>query len=40
MIAKQIAFRHGSDINVQSEVGKGTKFSFSFEKCTAMEDYE
>ena len=40
MIAKQIASRHGSDINVQSEVGKGTKFSFSFEECTAMEDYE
>ncbi|MBU5478585.1 HAMP domain-containing histidine kinase [Eubacterium sp. MSJ-13] len=40
MIAKQIALRHGSEIKVQSEVGKGTKFSFSFEECTAMEDYE
>lgn len=40
MIAKQIAMRHGSDIKVQSEPGKGTKFSFSFEECTAMDDYE
>lgn len=40
MIAKQIALRHGSDISVQSEVGKGTKFSFSFDECTVMEDYE
>ena len=40
MIAKQIAMRHGSDIKVQSEPGKGTKFSFSFYECTAMDDYE
>lgn len=40
MIAKQIAMRHDSDIKVQSEPGKGTKFSFSFYECTAMDDYE
>ena len=40
MIAKQIAMRHGSDIEVHSELGKGTKFSFSFDECTIMDDYE
>lgn len=32
MIAKQIAIRHGGDIEVQSKVGKGTTFKFSFDK--------
>lgn len=40
MIAKQIALRHGSDIQVESELGKGTRFSFEFEECTSMEEYE
>lgn len=40
MIAKQIALRHGSDIKVESELEKGTKFSFEFEECTSMEEYE
>lgn len=30
-IAKQIALKHGSDIKVISEVGKGTEFVFEFE---------
>jgi signal transduction histidine kinase len=31
MIARQIALKHGGTIQVSSEVGKGTEFSFEFE---------
>lgn len=40
MIAKQIALRHGGNLSVESEEGKGTTFSFSFEECTSIEEYE
>ena len=39
MIAKQIALRHDGDIRVESEVGAGTAFFFSFEECTCVEDF-
>lgn len=40
MIAKQIALRHGCDIMVESEIEQGTKFSFEFEECVSMDEYE
>lgn len=40
MIAKQIALRHNGDIEVESEAGVGTCFSFVFEECTSLEDYQ
>ena len=39
MIVKQIALRHGGDIQVESEAGQGTTFSFAFEECTCVEDF-
>lgn len=39
MIAKQIALRHGGDIQVDSELQKGTAFIFAFEECTCVEDF-
>ena len=40
MIARQIALRHDGDIQVESTVGEGTTFYFSFAELTAMEEYE
>jgi len=40
MIAKQIALKHNSIMSVQSKEGEGTTFSFIFDECTSMEDYE
>lgn len=40
MIAKQIALRHDGDIRVESVVGEGSTFYFSFAEMTAMEGYE
>ena len=39
MIARQIALRHGGDIQVESQEGEGTAFLFSFEECS-IEDAE
>lgn len=40
MIAKQISLKHDGELTVQSEIGKGTTFSFTFDECTSMEGYE
>lgn len=40
MIARGIALKHGSDIHVESEEGKGSAFIFTFEECTAPEEFE
>ncbi len=40
MIAKNIALRHGSDIGLSSEPGKGSCFMFEFEECTDTSAYE
>lgn len=40
MIARQIALRHGGEIRVESEQGKGSTFFFEFEELTSMEEYE
>ena len=40
MIARQIALKHDGTVSVQSEKGKGTKFTFVFDECTSMEEYE
>lgn len=40
MIARQIALRHGGEIRVESEKGKGSTFFFEFEELTSMEEYE
>ncbi len=40
MIARQIALRHGGDITVESEEGKGATFYFDFEECTSTEGFE
>ncbi len=40
MIARQIALKHGGTVSVQSEKGRGTKFTFVFDECTSMEEYE
>lgn len=40
MIAKQIALRHGGDIEVQSVLNEGSVFSFSFEECTCVDEFE
>lgn len=40
MIARQIALRHGGEIRVESRVGEGTTFYFSFAELTSMEGYE
>ncbi len=39
MIAKQIALRHGGDIQVESVENEGTIFRFAFEECTCVEDF-
>lgn len=39
MIARQISLRHGAEIVVDSEEGKGTTFTFLFEPCTDVEDF-
>lgn len=40
MIAKQIALRHDGDIQVESTVGEGSTFYFSFAELTSMDEYE
>lgn len=40
MIAKQISLKHGGELAVDSEQGKGTTFLFVFDECTSMEGYE
>ena len=40
MIAKQIALRHNSDIEVDSVLQEGTTFSFSFQECTCFDGFE
>lgn len=40
MIAKQIALKHGGDIQVSSTEGEGTKFMFQFDEIQNLEDYE
>ena len=40
MIAKQIAIKHGGDIQVSSTEGEGTKFMFQFDEIQNLEDYE
>ena len=40
MIARQIALRHGGDIRVQSQEGKGTTFYFEFEECMSTEEFD
>lgn len=40
MIASQIALRHGGEIRVESKVGEGTTFYFSFAELTSMEGFE
>ena len=40
MIARQIALKHDGTLSVQSEKGKGTKFTFVFDECTSMDEYE
>lgn len=40
MIARQIALRHSGDIRVESEENVGTCFSFVFEECTSVDDYQ
>ncbi len=40
MIAQKIANRHGSDIRVESEEGKGSSFLFRFDECTSTEDFD
>jgi len=39
MIARQIALRHGGDIQVESVKDEGTIFRFVFEECTCVEDF-
>ena len=39
MIARQIALRHGGDIQVESVENEGTVFRFDFEECTCVEDF-
>ncbi|RKI29338.1 sensor histidine kinase [bacterium 1xD8-6] len=39
MIARQIALRHGGDIQVDSVLQKGTAFTFAFDECTCAEDF-
>lgn len=39
MIARQIALRHGGDIQVESVENEGTVFHFDFEECTCVEDF-
>lgn len=39
MIARQIALRHGGDIQVESIEQEGTIFRFDFEECTCVEDF-
>lgn len=40
MIARQIALRHGGDIEVESKVQEGTTFHFSFEECTCTDGFD
>ena len=40
MMARQIALRHGGDITVESQEGKGAAFFFDFEECTSTEGFE
>lgn len=40
MIARQIAVRHDGDIEVESQVGKGSTFFFVFEPCTNPDAFE
>lgn len=40
MIARQIALRHDGDIQVESTVGEGSTFYFSFVELTSMDEYE
>jgi signal transduction histidine kinase len=39
MIAKQIALRHGGDIQVESVLHEGTTFLFAFAECTCVEEF-
>lgn len=41
MIARQDSVKsNGCDIMVESEIEQGTKFSFEFEECVSMDEYE
>ena len=40
MIARQIALRHDSDIQVESKEGQGTAFVFTFAELTDTTQFE
>ncbi|MCI5587605.1 MAG: HAMP domain-containing histidine kinase [Lachnospiraceae bacterium] len=40
MIAKQIALKHDGEIKVDSKEGVGTTFSFEFDECVELDEFE